>query len=106
MEGAADDLDRPASGGRAHAIGARVRGHAACAMAPAIAAATPRRLVAAREGLGRSSAGRDGLAPASCYTVAARDVEEDSRPGWLSLERRRSRWCAARTPRPHRWTSP
>jgi DNA-binding transcriptional LysR family regulator len=37
---AADDLDRAAPGRRAHAIGARIRGHVACAMAPPTAAAT------------------------------------------------------------------
>ena len=42
LEGAADDLDRPASRGRAYAVGARVRGDAACAMAPPVTAATPR----------------------------------------------------------------
>src|SRR5262249_33303142 len=48
LEGAADDLDRPASRGRAHPVGARIRENVACPLAPPVSPATTRRLLAIR----------------------------------------------------------
>src|SRR5262249_39644126 len=48
LEGAPDDLDRPASRGRAHPLGARIREHVACPLAPPVGPATTRRLLAIR----------------------------------------------------------